>query len=196
MSYWPHCDGPFYQGKDVVVVGGGNSGIEAALDLSNIAKNVKVIEFLPFLKADKILRDKARSLENISFILNSEVQTINDENGKVAGITYIDKSSNEIYYLKTSAVFVQIGLIPNSSFVKNVVELNNYNEIIINDKCETSQSGIFACGDVSSIPHKQIIVSMGNGASAALSASDYLIKNESSVASIKEKTTAKKSRKK
>ena len=125
------------------------------------------------------------------------MQTINDENGKVAGITYIDKSSNEIYYLKTSAVFVQIGLIPNSSFVKNVVELNNYNEIIINDKCETSQSGIFACGDVSSIPHKQIIVSMGNGASAALSASasDYLIKNENSVASVKEKTTAKKSRK-
>ena len=195
VAYCPHCDGPFYQGKDVVVVGGGNSGIEAAIDLSNIAKNVKVIEFLPFLKADKILRDKARSLENISFILNSEVQTINDENGKVAGITYIDKSSNEIYHLKTSAVFVQIGLIPNSSFVKNVVELNNYNEIIINDKCETSQSGIFACGDVSSIPHKQIIVSMGNGASAALSASDYLIKNENSVASVKERTIAKKSRK-
>ena len=195
VAYCPHCDGPFYQGKDVVVVGGGNSGIEAAIDLSNIAKNVKVIEFLPFLKADKILRDKARSLENISFILNSEVQTINDEKGKVAGITYIDKSSNEIYHLKTSAVFVQIGLIPNSSFVENVVELNNYNEIIINDKCETSQSGIFACGDVSSIPHKQIIVSMGNGASAALSASDYLIKNENSIASVKEKTKAKKIRK-
>ncbi len=195
VAYCPHCDGPFYQGKDVVVVGGGNSGIEAAIDLSNIAKSVKVIEFLPFLKADKILRDKARSLDNISFILNSEVQTINDDDEKVAGITYIDKSSNEIYHLKTSAVFVQIGLIPNSSFVKNVVKLNSYNEIIINDKCETSQSGIFACGDVSSIPHKQIIVSMGNGASAALSASDYLIKNENFLASVKEKTTAKKSRK-
>ena len=195
VAYCPHCDGPFYQDKDVVVVGGGNSGVEAAIDLSNIAKSVKVIEFLPFLKADKILRDKARSIENISFILNSEVQTINDENGKVAGIKYIDKSSNEIYQLKTSAVFVQIGLIPNSSFVKNIVELNSYQEIIINDKCETSQPGIFACGDVSSIPHKQIIVSMGNGASAALSASDYLIKNENSIATVKEKTVVRKSKK-
>ena len=196
VAYCPHCDGPFYQGKDVVVVGGGNSGIEAAIDLSNIAKSVKVIEFLPFLKADKILRDKARSLDNISFILNSEVQTINDDDEKVAGITYIDKSTNEIYHLKTSAVFVQIGLIPNSSFLKNVVELNNYNEIIINDKCETSQSGIFACGDVSSIPHKQIIVSMGNGASAALSASDYLIKNDNSIATANEKISVQKGKKK
>ena len=123
------------------------------------------------------------------------MQTINDENAKVAGIKYIDKSSNEIYHLKTSAVFVQIGLIPNSSFVKNIVVLNSYQEIIINDKCETSQPGIFACGDVSSIPHKQIIVSMGNGASAALSASDYLIKNENSIATVKEKTVVRKSKK-
>ena len=176
VAYCPHCDGPFFKGKDVVVVGAGNSGLEAALDLSNIAKTVTVLEFLPFSKADKILRDKARDTKNIEIILNVETQKILGDNKKVTGIRYIDKSTQDVYTSNVSAIFIQIGLIPNSHFVKNLLDLNKYGEIITNDRCETSVKGIFAGGDVSSIPHKQIIVSMGHGATAALSASEYLIK--------------------
>ena len=191
VAYCPHCDGPFFKGKDVVVVGAGNSGLEAALDLSNIAKTVTVLEFLPFSKADKILRDKARDTKNIEIILNVETQKILGDNKKVTGIRYIDKSTQDVYTSNVSAIFIQIGLIPNSHFVKNLLDLNKYGEIITNDRCETSVKGIFAGGDVSSIPHKQIIVSMGHGATAALSASEYLIKQnvDNGVAKNTEKVT-------
>ena len=191
VAYCPHCDGPFFKGKDVVVVGAGNSGLEAALDLSNIAKTVTVLEFLPFSKADKILRDKARDTKNIEMILNVETQKILGDNKKVTGIRYIDKSTQDVYTSNVSAIFIQIGLIPNSHFVKNLLDLNKYGEIITNDRCETSVKGIFAGGDVSSIPHKQIIVSMGHGATAALSASEYLIKQnvDNGVAKNTEKVT-------
>ena len=191
VAYCPHCDGPFFKDKDVVVVGAGNSGLEAALDLSNIAKTVTVLEFLPFSKADKILRDKARDTKNIEIILNVETQKILGDNKKVTGIRYIDKSTQDVYTSNVSAIFIQIGLIPNSHFVKNLLDLNKYGEIITNDRCETSVKGIFAGGDVSSIPHKQIIVSMGHGATAALSASEYLIKQnvDNGVAKNTEKVT-------
>ena len=191
VAYCPHCDGPFFKGRDVVVVGAGNSGLEAALDLSNIAKTVTVLEFLPFSKADKILRDKARDTKNIEIILNVETQKILGDNKKVTGIRYIDKSTQDVYTSNVSAIFIQIGLIPNSHFVKNLLDLNKYGEIITNDRCETSVKGIFAGGDVSSIPHKQIIVSMGHGATAALSASEYLIKQnvDNGVAKNTEKVT-------
>ena len=191
VAYCPHCDGPFFKGKDVVVVGAGNSGLEAALDLSNIAKTVTVLEFLPFSKADKILRDKARDTKNIEIILNVETQKILGDNKKVTGIRYIDKSTQDVYTSNVSAIFIQIGLTPNSHFVKNLLDLNKYGEIITNDRCETSVKGIFAGGDVSSIPHKQIIVSMGHGATAALSASEYLIKQnvDNGVAKNTEKVT-------
>ena len=173
------------------MVGAGNSGLEAALDLSNIAKTVTVLEFLPFSKADKILRDKARDTKNIEIILNVETQKILGDNKKVTGIRYIDKSTQDVYTSNVSAIFIQIGLIPNSHFVKNLLDLNKYGEIITNDRCETSVKGIFAGGDVSSIPHKQIIVSMGHGATAALSASEYLIKQnvDNGVAKNTEKVT-------
>ena len=181
VAYCPHCDGPFFKDKDVIVVGAGNSGLEAALDLSNIAKTVTVLEFLPFSKADKILRDKARDTNNIDIILNVETQKILGDNKKVTGLRYMDKSTKDIYTMNTSAVFIQIGLSPNSHFVNDLLELNEYGEIITNDRCETSVSGIFAGGDVSSVPHKQIIVSMGHGANAALTASEYLIKQSAEV---------------
>ena len=181
VAYCPHCDGPFFKDKNVIVVGAGNSGLEAALDLSNIAKTVTVLEFLPFSKADKILRDKARDTNNIDIILNVETKKILGDNKKVTGLRYMDKSTKDIYTINTSAVFIQIGLSPNSHFVNNLLELNEYGEIVTNDRCETSVSGIFAGGDVSSVPHKQIIVSMGHGANAALSASEYLIKQSAEV---------------
>ena len=176
MAYCPHCDGPFFKGKDVAVVGGGNSGIEAAIDLSTLASKVTVFEFLPELKADKILIDQAFEKENIDIHTNVEVQEIIAGNQQVKAIKYKNRESENESSLNISGVFVQIGLIPNSQFLKGVVELNNFGEIIVNDYGETSEEGIFACGDVTTVPYKQIIISMGEGAKASLAASDYLMK--------------------
>lgn len=176
VAYCPHCDGPFFKDKDVSVVGGGNSGIEAALDLSGIVKSVTVLEFLPELKADKILVDRAKSKENIRMVSNAETKQIISENGKVTGIEYQDRLTSKINLIKLDGVFIQIGLIPNSQFLKEVVKLSKHGEIIINEHGETSEEGIFACGDATTVPYKQIIISMGEGAKAALSASDYLMK--------------------
>jgi len=176
VAYCPHCDGPFFKNKDVSVVGGGNSGIEAALDLSGIVKSVTVLEFLPELKADKILVDRAKSKENIRMVSNAETKQIISEKGKVTGIEYQDRLTSKINLIKLDGVFIQIGLIPNSQFLKEVVKLSKHGEIIINEHGETSEEGIFACGDATTVPYKQIIISMGEGAKAALSASDYLMK--------------------
>jgi len=176
VAYCPHCDGPFFKGKDVAVVGGGNSGIEAAIDLSALASRVTVFEFLPELKADKILINQALEKENIDIHTNVEVQEIIAGNEQVKAIKYKDRESENVSSLNLSGVFVQIGLIPNSQFLKGVVELNNFGEIIVNDYGETSEEGIFACGDVTTVPYKQIIISMGEGAKASLAASDYLMK--------------------
>ena len=176
VAYCPHCDGPFFKGKDVAVVGGGNSGIEAAIDLSALASRVTVFEFLPELKADKILINQALEKENIDIHTNVEVQEIIAGNEQVNAIKYKDRESENVSSLNLSGVFVQIGLIPNSQFLKGVVELNNFGEIIVNDYGETSEEGIFACGDVTTVPYKQIIISMGEGAKASLAASDYLMK--------------------
>jgi len=176
VAYCPHCDGPFFKGKDVAVVGGGNSGIEAAIDLSTLASKVTVFEFLPELKADKILIDQAFEKENIDIHTNVEVQEIIAGNQQVKAIKYKNRESENESSLNISGVFVQIGLIPNSQFLKGVVELNNFGEIIVNEYGETSEEGIFACGDVTTVPYKQIIISMGEGAKASLAASDYLMK--------------------
>ena len=179
VAYCPHCDGPFFKGKDVAVIGGGNSGVEAALDLSGIVNKVTVLEFMPDFRADKILLDQVKKKNNIVMVSNAETQRIVSRSGKVSGIKYRDRSSNKIHEVGLKGVFIQIGLIPNSQFLKNIVELNKYGEIIINEHGETSEEGIFACGDATTVPYKQIIISMGEGAKAALSASDYLIKNTS-----------------
>jgi alkyl hydroperoxide reductase subunit F len=174
VAFCPHCDGPFFKDKEIVVVGGGNSGIEAALDLSGTAKTVTVLEFLPELKADQILVDRALAKANISAIVNVECNRIFSEHGKVTGIEYVDRTLGEIKTLSVEGVFVQIGLIPNSQFLEGLVKLSPFGEVIINDSCETSESGIFACGDVTTVPFKQIVIAMGEGAKASLSASEYL----------------------
>lgn len=177
VAYCPHCDGPFFKGRDVAVIGGGNSGIEAALDLAGIVKSVTVFEFLPDLKADKILVDQAASRDNITIIKNAATQQIVAEGGKVTAIEYKDRASEAVHRQDLAGVFVQIGLVPNSEFLKDVVEQTKYGEIVVNERCETNVPGIFACGDVTTVPYKQIVIAMGEGSKAALSAFDYLLKN-------------------
>ena len=177
VAYCPHCDGPFFKGKDVAVIGGGNSGIEAALDLAGIVKSVTVFEFLPELKADKVLVDQAEKRDNITIVKNVATKSITAENGKVNGLEYVERDSGDVKVQALEGVFVQIGLVPNSEFLKDVVERTPYGEIIINEKCETSEAGIYASGDVTTVPYKQIIVSMGEGAKASLASFEYLLAN-------------------
>jgi alkyl hydroperoxide reductase subunit F len=176
VAYCPHCDGPFFKGKDVAVIGGGNSGIEASLDLAGLAKSVTVFEFAPELKADQILINQTHKRDNISIHTNVASQQIIATNGKVSAIEYQDRATGELHQKQLDGIFVQIGLIPNSQFIGGVVDLTPHGEIIINEHGETSAEGIFACGDVTTVPYKQIIISMGEGAKASLSASDYLLR--------------------
>ncbi len=174
VAYCPHCDGPFFKNKDVAVIGGGNSGVEAALDLSTIVNSITIIEFLPKLNADQILLDQVKTRKNINILCGIECKEIHSTNGKVSSISYIELKSKQAKTLKTDGVFVQIGLIPNSQFLKGVVALNEYGEIIIDDKGRTSETGIFACGDATNVPYKQISISMGEGAKAAITAAEFL----------------------
>jgi alkyl hydroperoxide reductase subunit F len=175
VAYCPHCDGPFFKGKDVAVIGGGNSGIEAALDLAGIVKSVTVLEFAPTLRADQVLVDQAEKRDNIAIIKNAATQSIKAANGKVVGLDYQDRETEQVHDVELDGVFVQIGLIPNSQFVEGTLELSKFGEIIINEKCETSVPGIYACGDVTTVPYKQIIISMGEGAKASLASFEYLM---------------------
>jgi len=177
VAYCPHCDGPFFKGKDVAVIGGGNSGIEAALDLAGIVKSVTVFEFLPELKADQVLVDQAQARDNITIIRNVTTNQIIAEGGKVTGIEYQDRQTNEVKRKNLEGVFVQIGLVPNSHFMKGVIELSQYGEVVIDERGQTSEAGIFACGDVTTVPYKQIVIAMGEGAKASLAAFDYLLMN-------------------
>ncbi|MCF2949970.1 alkyl hydroperoxide reductase subunit F [Paraglaciecola aquimarina] len=176
VAYCPHCDGPFFKGKDVAVVGGGNSGIEAALDLAGMVNHVTVFEFLPELKADKVLVDKAEAHDKITIIKNVATKEVLAKDGKVAGLAYEDRETGDIHQQNLSGVFVQIGLVPNSEFLDGVVDRTKYGEVIIDEKCNTSTPGIFAAGDVSTVPYKQIVIAMGEGAKASLSAFDYIIR--------------------
>ena len=175
VAYCPHCDGPFFKNKDVAVIGGGNSGVEAALDLSGIVRSVKLFEFLPDLKADKVLVDKARARGNITFFTNAETAWIEASDGKVSAIHWKNRTTNEAHRESLAGVFVQIGLVPNSQFIKGMVKTTQHGEIVVNEKCETSMSGVFACGDVTTVPYKQIVIAMGEGAKAALAAFEYLL---------------------
>lgn len=187
VAYCPHCDGPFYKGKDVAVIGGGNSGVEAALDLAGIVKSVTVFEFLPELKADQVLIDQINARDNIKVIKNAATKEIHAQDGKVNAIEYTDRATNEAHKLSLQGVFVQIGLVPNSTVLKGVVDLTKHGEVIINEKGQTSEAGIYACGDVTTVPYKQIVIAMGEGAKASLAAYDYIlmskpVKKEESVA--------------
>lgn len=175
VAYCPHCDGPFFKGKDVAVIGGGNSGIEAALDLAGIVKSVSVFEFMPELKADQILVDKAEGKDNITIYKNVATKEITAANGKVNGIDYIDRETDEQHTVKLDGVFVQIGLVPNTEFLGDLVETTKFGEIVINEKCQTSEKGIYAAGDVTTVPYKQIVISMGEGSKASLASFEYLL---------------------
>ncbi|MDY6956621.1 MAG: alkyl hydroperoxide reductase subunit F [Pseudomonadota bacterium] len=182
VAYCPHCDGPFFKGKDVAVIGGGNSGIEAALDLAGIVKSVTVFEFLPELKADKVLVDQALARDNIRILKNVATKSIKAEGGKVTAIEYVERATDKAHNLALDGVFVQIGLVPNSDFLADVVERTRFGEIVINEKGETSGAGIYACGDVTTVPYKQIVIAMGEGAKAALAAFEYLLTRSADLA--------------
>lgn len=175
VAYCPHCDGPLFANKDVAVIGGGNSGIEAAIDLANTSKHVTVLEFLPELKADKVLQDKLYSLNNVTVYKNVQTKEITGID-KVNGITFANRETNEEKHIPLDGVFVQIGLMPSTEWITNI-EKNRMGEIIIDNKGATSIPGVFAAGDCTNSSYKQIIISMGSGAIAALSAFDYLIRN-------------------
>ncbi|MFP3455248.1 alkyl hydroperoxide reductase subunit F [Psychrobacter sp. SIMBA_152] len=175
VAFCAHCDGPFFKGKDISVIGGGNSGVEAALDLAGIVKHVTVLEFADELKADQVLINKAKEKTNIEFITGAATQEIKATDGKVSSIVYQDRSTGETHERDLSGVFVQIGLVPNTGFIKGFVDLNRFGEIEIDERCRTDRKGIFACGDVTTVPFKQINIAMGEGSKAALSAFEYLV---------------------
>ncbi|MCI1592386.1 alkyl hydroperoxide reductase subunit F [Heyndrickxia oleronia] len=176
VAYCPHCDGPLFEGKDVAVIGGGNSGIEAAIDLAGIVKHVTVIEYAAELKADSVLQDRLYSLPNVTVIKNAQTKEITGTD-KVNGITYIDRETEEEHHVELQGVFVQIGLVPNTDWLGDTVERTRMGEIVVDNRGATSIPGVFAAGDCTNSPYKQIIISMGSGANAALGAFDYLIRN-------------------
>ena len=176
VAYCPHCDGPLFKGKRVAVIGGGNSGIEAAIDLANLVEHVTVLEFDSKLRADKVLQDKANSLKNIEIVLNAQTTEVVGDGTRVTGLNYTDRNDNSSHHIELAGIFVQIGLVPNSEWLKGDIELTNRGEIVVSNKGETSMPGVFAAGDVTTSPFKQIIIAMGDGANAALGAFDYLIR--------------------
>ena len=175
VAYCPHCDGPLFAGKDVAVIGGGNSGIEAAIDLAGIVNHVTVLEFLPELKADSVLQDRLYSLPNVTVIKNAQTKEITGTD-RVNGISYMDRDTEETHHIELQGVFVQIGLVPNTDWLGDTIERVR-GEIVVDNRGATNIPGVFAAGDCTNSPYKQIIISMGSGATAALSAFDYLIRN-------------------
>lgn len=177
VAYCPHCDGPLFKGKRVAVIGGGNSGIEAAIDLANIVEHVTVLEFDSKLRADDVLQRKAASMGNITIITQAMTTEVNGDGQRVNGLTYTDRETNTSHSIELAGIFVQIGLVPNTEWLRGVVELTERGEIIVDAKGETSLPGVFAAGDVTTSPYKQIIIAMGSGATASLGAFDFLIRN-------------------
>ena len=176
VAYCPHCDGPLFKGKRVAVIGGGNSGIEAAIDLAGLVQHVTVIEFADALKADAVLVNKLKSLHNVTIHVNAQTTEISGDGQKVNGISYQDRASGASHHVELEGVFVQIGLIPNTEFLKGTLELSKFGEIVVDAKCHTNVPGVFAAGDVTTVPYKQIVIAAGEGSKAALSAFDYLIR--------------------
>ena len=177
VTYCPHCDGPLFKGKRVAVIGGGNSGIEAAIDLAGVVAHVTVLEFASELKADAVLQKKLRSLPNVDVILNAQTTEVNGDGNKVTGITYKDRTNDEIRTVELEGIFVQIGLLPNTDWLKGTVDLTKFGEVIIDAKGQTNVPGVFGAGDCTNVPYKQIVIAAGAGATAALSAFDHLIRH-------------------
>lgn len=177
VTYCHHCDAPLFAGKPVAVVGGGNSGVEAAIDLASIATEVTLLEFDSQLRADEVLVRKLRSFDNVRIVTDAESNEIHGDGAVVTGLTYTDRRSGESHTLDVQGVFVQIGLLPNTEWLEGTVELSPQREVIIDDHGRTSLPGVYAAGDCTTVPFKQIVIAMGAGSTAALSAFDYLIRN-------------------
>lgn len=177
VAYCPHCDGPLFKGKRVAVIGGGNSGVEAAIDLAGVVSHVTLIEFDTKLRADAVLQTKLNSLPNVTVILNALTKEVIGDGQKVSGLRYENRANNESQLIELEGIFVQIGLLPNTDWLKGTIELSPRGEIIIDNKGETSVPGVFAAGDCTTVPYKQIIIAMGEGAKASLGAFDYLIRS-------------------
>ncbi|MBK1678800.1 alkyl hydroperoxide reductase subunit F [Rhodocyclus tenuis] len=177
VAYCPHCDGPLFKGKRVAVIGGGNSGVEAAIDLAGIVAHVTLIEFMDELRADAVLQKKLYSLPNVTVIKGAQTTEVTGDGQKVNALLYKDRASGEAHRLELEGIFVQIGLLPNTDWLKGTIELSKHGEIVIDAKGQTSLPGVFAAGDCTTVPYKQIIIAMGEGAKASLSAFDHLIRS-------------------
>ena len=176
VAYCPHCDGPLFKGKRVAVIGGGNSGVEAAIDLAGLVTHVTLIEFDSQLRADAVLQKKLFSLPNVKVIVSAQTTEVHGDGQKVTGLTYKDRNSHELHLVELEGIFVQIGLVPNTEWLKGAVSLSPRGEIEVDQRGETSVKGVFAAGDATTTPYKQIVIAMGEGSKAALSAFDYLIR--------------------
>ncbi|MEY3740698.1 MAG: Alkyl hydroperoxide reductase subunit [Pseudomonadota bacterium] len=176
VAYCPHCDGPLFKGKRTAVIGGGNSGIEAAIDLAGIVEHVTVIEFADQLKADAVLVNKLNSLPNVTVYTNAQTTEITGDGSVVNGIRFKDRATGVEQHIALAGVFVQIGLVPNTEFLKETIELSKFGEIVVDAKGHTNVPGVFAAGDCTTVPYKQIVIAAGEGSKAALSAFDYLIR--------------------
>lgn len=181
VAYCPHCDGPLFRGKRVAVIGGGNSGVEAAIDLAGIVAEVTLIEFGDQLRADAVLQKKLQSLPNVKVLMSAQTTEVIGDGSRVTGLAWKDRGTGELHSLALEGIFVQIGLVPNTEWLQGVIELSPRGEIIVDDRGQTSMPGVFAAGDATTVPFKQIVIAMGEGAKASLAAFDYLIR--SSVAS-------------
>ena len=176
VAYCPHCDGPLFKGKRVAVIGGGNSGVEAAIDLAGIVSHVTLIEFDSQLRADEVLQRKLRSLPNVDVIVSGQTTEVLGDGNRVTGLVYKDRNSGESRTIELEGIFVQIGLLPNTEWLKGSLELSPRGEIVIDERGGTSLPGVFAAGDATTVPYKQIVIAMGAGCTAALSAFDHLIR--------------------
>jgi NADH-dependent peroxiredoxin subunit F len=177
VAYCPHCDGPLFKGKRVSVIGGGNSGVEAAIDLAGVVAHVTLVEFADQLKADAVLVNKLKSLPNVTIHTNAQTTEITGADGKVNGLRYKDRATNEEHLVPLEGVFVQIGLVPNTEWLKGTLELSRFGEILIDAKGATNVPGVFAAGDCTTVPFKQIVIAAGDGAKAALGAFDHLMRH-------------------
>ncbi|ATF89093.1 alkyl hydroperoxide reductase subunit F [Burkholderia gladioli] len=178
VAYCPHCDGPLFKGKRVAVVGGGNSGVEAAIDLAGIVREVTLIEFGQTLRADEVLQRKLRSLKNVTVITSAQTTELLGDGQKLGSLVYLERETGETKRIDLEGVFVQIGLVPNTEWLKGTIELSKHGEIVVDARGATSIPGVFAAGDVTTVPYKQIVIAVGEGAKASLSAFDYLIRQD------------------
>jgi alkyl hydroperoxide reductase subunit F len=176
VAYCPHCDGPLFKGKRVAVIGGGNSGVEAAIDLAGIVGHVTLLEFEGKLRADEVLQRKLRSLHNVTVLTNAQSTEVRGDGQKVTGLVYTDRLIGNSHLIELEGIFVQIGLLPNTEWLKGTVALSARGEIVIDERGQTSVPGVFAAGDATTVPYKQIVIAMGAGSTAALSAFDHLIR--------------------